>query len=130
MDSVLLRLTARNIKTLYMQFLVVTAAIPFCLPPSHLAKLGEGWGSDWHAVCLPVYPAASNTVMSNEIKSNLLKHKDRMAPYNARSTDNNEQYIRRTWKGGSRRVRDSVRLPRTGLFATTRRQLCYIFGNN
>jgi len=42
MDCVLLRLTARNIKTLYMQFLVVTAAIPFCLPPSHLAKLGEG----------------------------------------------------------------------------------------
>jgi len=99
MDSVLLRLTARNIKTLYMQFLVVTAAIPFCLPPSHLAKLGEGWGSDWHAVCLPVYPAASNTVMSNEIKSNLLKHKDRMAPYNARSTDNNEQHIYKNMKG-------------------------------
>jgi len=36
----------------------------------------------------------------------------------------------RTWKGGSRRVRDSGRLPRTCLFATTHRQLCYILGYN
>jgi len=40
------------------------------------------------------------------------------------------QYKCRTWKGGSRRVRDSGRLPRTCLFATTRRQLCYILGYN
>ena len=35
----------------------------------------------------------------------------------------------RTWKGGSRRVRDSGRLPQTGLFATIRRQLCYILSH-
>ena len=35
----------------------------------------------------------------------------------------------RTWKGGCRRVRDSGRLPRTSLFATTRRQLCYILSH-
>jgi len=34
----------------------------------------------------------------------------------------------RTWKGGSRRVRDSGRLPRTRLFATTHRQHRYIIG--
>jgi len=42
MDSVLLRLTARNIKTLYMQFLVVTAAIPFCLPRHIWLSLARG----------------------------------------------------------------------------------------
>ena len=36
----------------------------------------------------------------------------------------------RTWKGGSRRVRDSGRLPQTRLFATTNRQLRYILGYN
>ena len=36
----------------------------------------------------------------------------------------------RTRKGGSRRIRDSGRLPRTGRIATTLRQLCYISGYN
>jgi len=35
-------------------------------------------------------------------------------------------YMCRTWNGGSRRIRDSGRLPQTCLFATTRGQLCYI----